>query len=144
MGMQVSYGLDTAIPKRTLYAQLLKHLDEVFQDLARQKECRLCEGHLHPDHIHMLIATPSKYSVTQVTGNMKGKSAIHISQTYLGQRENYVGMSFWARGYLVSTVSTDEEVVRAYIRKQERKDGRIEQLSLFIGDHTTWWSVNLF
>ncbi|MBU1057050.1 MAG: transposase, partial [Proteobacteria bacterium] len=72
-----------------------------------------------------------KYAVSQVVGYMKGKSAIHIARIYLGQRKNYGGMSFWARGYFVSTVDTDEEVVRAYIRDQEKEDQRVEQLKLF-------------
>jgi putative transposase len=62
---------------------------------------------------------------------MKGKSAICITRTYIGQRKNYCGMSFWARGCFVSTVGTDEEVVRAYIRGQEKEDQRVEQLELF-------------
>ncbi len=64
-------------------------------------------------------------------GYIKGKSAIHIARTYLGQRKNYGGMSFWARGYFVSTVGADEEVVRAYIRDQEKEDKRVDQLTLF-------------
>ena len=79
----------------------------------------------------MLISIPPKYAVSQVVGYMKGKSAIHIARTYLGQKKNYNGMHFWARGYFVSTVGTDEEVVRAYIRDQEKKDDRLEQLTLF-------------
>jgi len=81
----------------------------------------------------MLILIPPKYSVSQVIGYMKGKSAIHIARTYLGQRKNYSGMSFWARGYFVSTVGADEEVVRVYIQDQEKEDHRVEQLSLFKG-----------
>lgn len=69
----------------------------------------------------MLISIPPKYAVSQVVGYMKSKSAIHIARTYLGQRKNYGGMSFWAQGYFVSTVGTDEEVVRAYIRDQKKK-----------------------
>ena len=64
-------------------------------------------------------------------GYLKGKSAIHIARTYLGQGKNYGGMSFWARGYFVSTVGTDEQVVRAYIRDQEKEDKRVDQLTLF-------------
>jgi putative transposase len=79
----------------------------------------------------MLISIPPKYAVAQVVGYIKGKSAIHIARSYLGQRKNYGGMSFWARGYFVSTVGADEEVVRTYIRDQEKEDKRIEQLSLF-------------
>jgi putative transposase len=66
-----------------------------------------------------------------VVGYIKGKSAIHIARTYLGQKKNYIGMSFWARGYYVSTVDTDEEVVRVYIKEQEKEDLRVQQLSLF-------------
>ena len=66
-----------------------------------------------------------------MVGYIKGKSAIHIARTYLGQRKNYGGMSFWARGYFVSTVGTEEDVVRMYIREQEKEDNRLEQLSLF-------------
>ena len=79
----------------------------------------------------MLISIPPKYAVSRVVGYIKGKSAIHIARTYLGQRKNYGGVSFWARGYFVSTVGTDEEVVRAYIRDQEKEDKRVDQLSLF-------------
>ena len=122
------------IPKcrrKPLYGQLRKNMGEIFHELARQKESRVLEGHLQPDHVHMLISIPPKYAVSQVVGYMKGKSAIHIARTYLGQRKNYSGMSFWARGYFVSTVEADEKVVRAYICKQEQEDHRVEQLQLF-------------
>ena len=122
------------IPKcrrKMLYGQLRKNLGDVFHELARQKECKILEGHLQSDHIHVLISIPPKYSVAQIVGYIKGKSAIHIARTYLGQRKNYTGMSFWARGYFVSTVGTDEDLVRAYIQKQEKEDHRIEQLTIF-------------
>ena len=122
------------IPKcrrKMLYGQLRKNLGDVLHDLARQKESRVLEGHLQPDHVHMLISIPPKYAVAQVVGYMKGKSAIHIARTYLGQRKNYGGMSFWARGYFVSTVGADETVVPAYIRDQEKEDQRLEQFHLF-------------
>ena len=89
------------------------------------------EGHLQPDHVHILISIPPKYSVSQVIGFIKGKSAIHIARTYLGQRKNYSGMHFWARGYFVSTVGTDEETVKAYIQHQEKEDNRLDQLTSF-------------
>lgn len=122
------------IPKyrrKSLYGQLRKHLGEVFHDLARQKESKILEGHLQKDHVHMMVAIPPKYSVAQVVGYIKGKSTIHIARAYLGQRKNHSGMHFWARGYFVSTVGTDEEIVRNYIREQEKEDKRVEQLSLF-------------
>ena len=122
------------IPKcrrKALYGHLRQYLGEVFHDLARQKESRILEGHMRQDHVHMLISIPPKYAVCRVVGYIKGKSAIHIARTYLGQRRNYGGMNFWARGYFVSTVGADEEFVRAYIRDQEREDNRVDQLALF-------------
>jgi len=122
------------IPKcrrKMLFGQLRKNLGDVFHDLARQKESRIVEGHLQPDHVHMLLLIPPKYSVSHVVGYMKGKSAIYIARNYLGQKKNYNGMQFWARGYFVSTVGADEAMVRAYIRDQEKEDQRIEQLNLF-------------
>ena len=122
------------IPKcrrKTLYEKLRPHLGEVFRQLAEQKECRIEEGHLMVDHVHILISIPPKYSVAQVIGYIKGKSAIHLARVYGERKRNFVGQHFWARGYFVSTVGRDEEVVRQYIRKQEKEDERLEQMSLF-------------
>mgnify|MGYP000921068326 FL=1 len=120
------------IPKyrrRRLYAQLRRHLGEVFHQLARQKESAIEEGHLLPDHVHMLIAIPPKYAVSQVIGFIKGKSAIHVARVYGERRRNFTGQHFWARGYFVSTVGRDEAVVRDYIRRQEEEDRRLDQLN---------------
>ena len=121
------------IPKcrrKTLYEQLRRHLGEVFRKLAEQKESRILEGHLMSDHVHMLIAIPPKYAVSQVVGYIKGKSAIHLARVYGERRRNFVGQSFWARGYFVSTVGRDEATIREYIRDQEQEDTRLEQLKL--------------
>ncbi len=121
------------IPKyrrRALYAGLRRYLGEVFRRLAEQRESRVEEGHLMPDHVHMLLRVPPKYSVAQVVGYIKGKSAIHLARVYGERRRNFVGQHFWARGYFVSTVGRDEEVIRQYIRNQEAEDRRIEQLRL--------------
>ena len=125
------------IPKyrrKVLYGQLRRHLGELLHGLARQKESQILEGHLCVDHIHMLISVPPKYSVSQVIGYIKGKSAIHIARTYLGQRRNFNGMHFWARGFFVSTVGADEETVRNYIQHQEKDDQRLDQLGMFTQD----------
>ena len=122
------------IPKcrrRTLYEQLRRHLGEVLRGLAEHKESRIVEGHLMPDHVHMLIAIPPKYAVSQVVGYIKGKSAIHLARVYGERRRNFVGQHFWARGYFVSTVGRDEETVREYIRNQEREDHRLDQMRLW-------------
>lgn len=78
----------------------------------------------------MLIAIPPKYAVSQVVGYIKGKSAIHVARVYGERKRNFVGQHFWARGYFVSTVGRDEEVIRRYIRHQEKEDERLEQLNL--------------
>src|SRR6266568_4702191 len=121
------------IPKyhrKVLYGQLRKYLGELLRDLAAQKECKILEGHLQPDHVHVLLEIPPKYSVSQVIGFIKGKSAINIARTYVGQRKNFTGQNFWARGYFVSTVGMDEETIREYIKKQEKEDQRIDQLDI--------------
>jgi putative transposase len=82
------------------------------------------------DHVHILISIPPKYSVSQVVGFIKGKSAIAIARNFMGRKQNYTGQHLWARGYYVSTVGKDEEVVRNYIQHQEAEDRRIEQLNL--------------
>lgn len=110
------------IPKcrrKTLYLELRRHLGEVFHRLAMQKESKIEEGHLMPDHVHMMLSIPPKYAVSQVVGFIKGKSAIHLARVY------------GARGFFVNTVGRDEEVIRAYIRNQEKEDQRLEQLNLW-------------
>ena len=83
-----------------------------------------------PDHVHMMISIPPKYSVANVIGFIKGKSAIHIAREFAGRKRNFVGQHFWARGYFVTTVGRDEEVIRQYIRQQENEDRRQDQLRL--------------
>ncbi len=122
------------IPKgrrKLLYVELRKHLGEVFRTLAQHKESRIEEGHLMIDHVHMMISIPPKYAVSQVVGYIKGKSAIHLARVYGEKKRNFVGQHFWARGYFVSTVGRDEQVIRNYIRHQEKEDERLEQLGLW-------------
>jgi putative transposase len=122
------------IPKgrrKALYGQLRVHLGEVFRTLARQKECRIEEGHLMPDHVHMMISIPPKYAVSQVVGFIKGKSAIHLARVYGERKRSFVGQHFWARGYFVSTIGRDEATIREYIRTQEKEEARLEQLNLW-------------
>ena len=84
-----------------------------------------------PDHVHMLLSVPPKYSVSQVVGYLKGKSAMYIARTFGGRKRNFTGYHFWARGYWVSTVGRDEQAIREYIRQQEAEDRRLDQLTLF-------------
>ena len=117
--------------KKTIFGDLRKHLGEIFRELARQKESKILEGHLMSDHVHILLSIPSKYSVSQVVGFIKGKSAIQIARNFQGRKKNFVGQHFWARGYYVSTVGKDEDAVREYIQNQESEDQRLDQLNLF-------------
>ena len=122
------------IPKnrrKVLYTELRKYLGEVFRSLAQQKGCRIEEGHLMVDHVHMMISIPPKHPVSQVVGYIKGKSAIHLARVYSERKRNFTGQHFWARGYFVSTVGRDEEVIRNYIRHQEQEDERQDQLGLW-------------
>jgi len=122
------------IPKyrrKALYGALRQQLGEVLKQLAMQRESRIDEGHLMRDHVHMLVSIRPKYSVSQVVGYLKGKSAIHIARTFMGKPRNFTGESFWARGYFVSTVGRDEKQIREYIKKQEQEDQRIDQLTMF-------------
>ena len=122
------------IPKcrrKTLYKELRRHLGEVVRRLAEQRESQIQEGHLQPDHVHLMIAIPPKYAVSQVIGYIKGKSAIHLARVYGERKGNFVGQHFWARGFWVSTVGRDETVIREYIQKQEEEDKRLDQLNLW-------------
>ncbi len=122
------------IPKcrrKVLYGEIREHLGEVFRDLAKQKESKILEGHMMPNHLHMLISIPPKCPVSQVVGFIKGKSAIYVARNFAGRKRNFVGQSFWARGYYVSTSGKDEKAVREYIRNQEKEDRRIDQLTIF-------------
>ena len=100
--------------KKALYGALRQQLGELLRQLAMQRESRIEEGHLMRDHVHMLVSIPPKYSVSQVVGDLKGKSAIHIARTFMGKPRNFTGESFWARGYFVSTVGRDEKQIREY------------------------------
>ena len=113
------------IPKRrrkALFGSIRKHLGTVFDELARQKECTIIEGHLMPDHVHMCIAIPPKYAVASIIGFIKGRSAIAIARQFQGRERNFTGEHFWGRGYCVSTIGYEEDKVRAYIRDQEGGD----------------------
>ena len=113
------------VPKRrrkALFGSIRQKLGGVFHELARQKECRIVQGHLLPDHVHICIEIPPKYAVASIVGFLKGKSAIAIAREFAGKERNFTGEHFWARGYAVSTVGFNLEQVKAYIRTQEADD----------------------
>ena len=112
------------VPKyrqKRLYGKFRRKVGDIFRDLCRQKDLELLEGHLMPDHVHMCLKVPPKFSIAFVIGFIKGKSAVLIHRKLLGH-QRVSGMHFWARGYCVSTVGLDENAVRQYIRDQEKKE----------------------
>jgi putative transposase len=117
--------------RQVLDAALRQHLGEGFWSLAEQNECRLEEGHLLPDQVHMLMSIPPTYSVSQGRGFIKGKAAIPIARPSMGRHKHVTGQRFWARGDYVTTVGRDEATVRAYIQRQEEEDKRLDQMELW-------------
>jgi putative transposase len=116
--------------KKAIFDGLRRHLGEIFRELAKQKESEVVEGHLKGDHVHMCLSIPPKYAVSNVVGYIKGKSAITIARRFGGRARNFTGQVFWARGYFVSTVGVEEEIIRTYIRQQEHEDERYDQMTL--------------
>ena len=122
------------IPKyrrKVLFGKIRVQLRDIFRELAAHKECTILSGKVCIDHVHMLISIPQKYSVSQVVGYIKGKSAIAIARQFMGRVRNFSGYHFWARGYFVSTVGADEAIICQYIQNQEREDKKTDENRLF-------------
>jgi len=105
--------------QRAIYGKVRTKVGGIIRDLCRQKGVELLEGHAMPDHIHLLLCIPPKYSVANTVGFIKGKSAIRIHRDILGTKR-MTGLSFWATGYCVSTVGLDEEMIKKYIKEQDK------------------------
>ncbi len=110
--------------KKTLYGQIRRFLGPVFHELAHQRDCKILEGHMVQDHVHMLITIPPKYSVAEIMGYIKGKSAIAVARQFGGKQRNFNGERFWARGYAVSTVGFETAQIQAYIKHQEQLEAQ--------------------
>ncbi len=113
--------------RKEFYGRLRKGIGEIMRELCRQKEIGIVEGNAMPDHIHMLLSIPPKYSVAMTMGYLKGKSAVRIHRDLMKTKGTMFGRSFWARGYCVSTVGLDEDRIRAYIRDQEELGQHTDQ-----------------
>jgi putative transposase len=110
--------------KRALYGKIRKYLGPVFHELAAQRGSKILKGAMVQDHVHMLIAIPPKYAVSEVIGYIKGKSAIAVARQFGGRTRNFNGERFWARGYAVSTVGFEEVQIKGYIKNQQQLDGQ--------------------
>jgi putative transposase len=116
--------------RQAIFGRLRQQIGGMIRDLCTQHDIELVEGHAMPDHVHLLLSIPPKFSVANTVGFLKGKSAIQIHRRFLGRQRNFTGFHFWTRGYCVSTVGLDEAKVRAYIREQEEEEKRQELLPL--------------
>jgi len=114
--------------KRSLYGSLRRNIGKVLRELCRQQGVELVEGHAMPDHVHLCLSIPPKFSVANTLGFLKGKSAIRIHREYLKRKRQLTGFHFWARGYCVSTIGLEERVIREYIHNQEAEERRQESL----------------
>ena len=110
--------------KKVLYGKIRSFLAPVFHELAAQRGCKIDKGNMVQDHVHMLISIPPKYSVAEVIGYIKGKSAIAVARKFGGKQRSFNGEKFWARGYAVSTVGFEVTKIRDYVMQQERLDGQ--------------------
>lgn len=107
-----------------MYGKIRNYLGSVVHELASQRGSEIIEGHMVQDHVHMLIRIPPKYSVSEVIGYIKGKSAIAVARQFGSRQKNYSGERLWARGYAVSTVGFEESAVKSYIKQQEQLDSK--------------------
>ena len=105
--------------RKVFYGRMRKRIGAILRELCRQRGIELIEGRAMVDHIHLCMSIPPKYSVAHTVGFLKGKSAVRIHRELLKERR-MTGLHFWATGYCVSTVGLDEQVIREYIRNQEK------------------------
>ena len=108
--------------RKKLYGKLRRRFGEITHELCRQKGVEIIEGHARPDHVHLCLSLPPKYSVSSIVGFLKGKSAIRLNKEF--SKAKSTGKHFWIRGYFVSTVGLNEKAVREYIKHQELTDKR--------------------
>ena len=113
-----------------MFGQIRRGIGKILRELCQRHGVELVEGHALPDHVHLLLGIPPKFSVANTVGFLKGKSAIRIHREYLGRQRNFTSYHFWAKGYCVSTVGLAEDVIREYIRRQETEEIKQEKLTL--------------
>ena len=115
--------------RKALYGKMRRPVGKILRELCRQRGVDLVEGSLRPDHVHMCLSVPPKYSIAFVIGFLKGKSAVRIHRELLQERR-MTGLHFWARGYCVSTIGLDEQQIRQYVRDQEEEDRKEPDLGM--------------
>ena len=112
---------------RMLKGDIAKSIRDTIRQLCEWRKIEMMEGNVQPDHVHLVISFPPKYSVAEVIGFLKGKSAIKVFDRHLDLKKRYWGRHFWAKGYCVSTVGLDEEQIKKYVTWQINRDRNTEQ-----------------
>ena len=116
--------------RKVIYNQIRREIGEILSELCKYKGVEIIEGHLMPDHVHILVSIPPKYSVSSVMGYLKGKSALMIFDRHANLKYKYGNRHFWSEGYYVSTVGLNEATIEKYIREQEGRDIALDKLSV--------------
>ena len=116
---------------RILNGDVGRSVRDIIKQLCEWKKIEILEGNVQIDHIHLVLSFPPKYSISEVVGFLKGKSAIKMFDKHTGLKKRYWGRHFWAKGYCVSTVGLDEEQIRKYVRWQLKRDKIMDQLKLW-------------
>ena len=117
--------------RQIIYGRLKTEIGKILRTLCERKEIEILEANLCADHVHMLIAIPPKYSVSQIMGYLKGKSSLMIFDRFTHMKYKYGNRHFWCRGYYVDTVGRNQKKIAEYIRNQLKEDYQTDQLSLF-------------
>ncbi len=115
--------------RKVIYNEIKADIRSIIKDLCSWKGVEIIEGHLMPDHVHLLLSIPPKYSVSHVMGYLKGKSAMMIFDRHSNLKYKYGNRHFWSTGYYVSTVGFNEATIRKYIREQETHDIMMDKIS---------------
>jgi putative transposase len=116
---------------RILKGEVGESVRDIIKQLCEWKKVEILEGNVQIDHIHLVLSFPPKYSISEVVGFLKGKSAIKMFDMHNELKKRYWGRHFWTKGYCVSTVGLDEEQIRKYVRWQLKKDKTMDQLKLW-------------
>ncbi len=115
--------------RKIIYHQLRKDLQEIIRELCKWKGIKIIEGHMMPDHVHLLLSIPPKQSISGFMGYLKGKSVMMIFDKHTNLKYKYGRRNFWSTGYYVTTVGLNESTIRKYIREQEKADQLTEKLT---------------
>ena len=116
--------------RKAIFGQYRESIGQILRQLCNYKGVEIIEGHLMPDHVHILVSIPPKYSVSQFMGYLKGKSSLMIFDRHANLKYKFGNRHFWAEGYYVSTVGLNEATIRKYISDQEKHDIAMDRLSV--------------